>query len=65
MNRSRVTLSVCDDGAGFDCSDARIRNKRLGLTSMQERADAIGASLAVISEPGSGTDVRVEVRLGE
>jgi signal transduction histidine kinase len=51
-------LRVFDDGVGFD--PARVVNSgRLGLVSMRERAEAIGASLAVRSAPGQGTTVEV------
>ena len=56
-----LTLTVCDDGAGFDPSDPRIRSKRLGLTSMRERAEALGGDLHMTSAPGSGTTVRLEL----
>jgi signal transduction histidine kinase len=51
-------LAVFDDGVGFD--PARVASiGRLGLISMRERAEAIGASLAVRSVPGEGTTVEV------
>lgn len=56
-----VTLLVRDDGCGFDPTAPQIQSKRLGLTSMRERAEALGAKLAVESAPGAGTTVRVEV----
>ena len=52
-----VLLSVSDDGRGFD--PAMIPHNRLGLGSMQERAQAIGARLTVESQPGQGTQVTV------
>ncbi len=58
---SGVALMVRDDGAGFDPADPRIRSKRLGLTSMQERAEALGGRLEIASSPGSGTTVRLEI----
>ncbi len=57
----RVTVSVRDDGRGFDPAARSIRSRRLGLTSMRERARALGGSLSVESAPGEGTTVRVEV----
>ena len=57
----RVTVSVRDDGRGFDPAARAIRSRRLGLTSMRERARALGGSLSVESAPGKGTTVRVEV----
>ena len=59
--RNAVVLEVRDDGHGFDPSDPELRSKRLGLTSMQERGEALGALLTVESTPGAGTRVRVVV----
>jgi signal transduction histidine kinase len=56
-----IALEVSDDGVGFDPTDAALRARRLGLTSMEERADRIGARLEIHSEPGRGTSVRLEV----
>lgn len=59
-----VTASVADDGAGFDPAARAVRSRRLGLTSMRERAAAIGGRLRVTSAPGEGTVVRLEVPRG-
>jgi signal transduction histidine kinase len=58
---SRVSIRVEDDGRGFDLEEAVTRSRRLGLTSMRERAEALGGTLAVESRPGQGTSVYVEV----
>lgn len=50
-------LSVSDDGVGFDPARLSEGRRTLGLTSMRERAQAIGAALEVISRPGAGTKV--------
>ena len=50
-------LTVSDDGSGFD--PAYGRPGGFGLTSMRDRADAIGATLTVTSAPGQGTCVEV------
>ena len=55
-----VCLSVRDDGRGFDPEIER-RPDSLGLRSMQERAEGLGAELRVLSSPGEGTTV--ELRL--
>jgi signal transduction histidine kinase len=57
----RLTLTVADDGVGFDPAAPGVRSRRLGLTSMEERARALGGSLAVVSRPGDGTTVTLEV----
>jgi len=49
-----VRLSIADDGRGF----ARDRHSSgFGMTSMQERAERIGASLTIVTAPRSGTEV--------
>jgi signal transduction histidine kinase len=58
---SRAALRVRDDGAGFDPEEAAARSRRLGLTSMRERAEALGGRLEIDSAPGRGTTVAVEV----
>jgi signal transduction histidine kinase len=52
-----VLLSVRDDGCGFD--PTRILPGHLGLSIMEERARAIGASLSIDSDPREGTQVTV------
>jgi signal transduction histidine kinase len=60
----RVVLEVGDDGVGFDPDDPELRSRRLGLTSMEERARRVGGRLEIRSAPGSGTTVRLEVDAG-
>src|SRR4051794_2716254 len=57
----RLVLSVADDGSGFDASAAGVRGRRLGLTSMEERAVELGGRLAIESRPGAGTTVTLEM----
>ena len=57
----RLALSVTDDGRGFDVSAPGVRGRRLGLTSMEERAVELGGVLAIESRPGAGTTVRLDV----
>jgi signal transduction histidine kinase len=54
----RLLLTVADDGRGFDTSAPR---RRLGLTSMEERAAELGGRLTIDARPGEGTTVRLEV----
>ena len=53
--RRRLVLEVADDGAGFDPADPELRSRRLGLTSMEERAQRLGGTLEIRSAPGAGT----------
>jgi signal transduction histidine kinase len=56
-----VSLTISDDGVGFDLEKAR-PGGGFGLRGMEERAATIGADLAILSEPGKGTTVHVFVR---
>lgn len=56
-----LQIEVRDDGVGFDPSERAIRSRRLGLTSMHDRAHALGGQLTIESSPGAGTTVRAEV----
>jgi signal transduction histidine kinase len=60
----RLVLTVRDDGSGFDPGAAAHRSRRLGLTSMEERATALGGTLTIDSAPGEGTTISLEVPLG-
>jgi nitrate/nitrite-specific signal transduction histidine kinase len=53
-----VELEVIDDGKGF-APDAAGSGGGLGLISMRERAERIGATYKVISAVGEGTRVKV------
>jgi len=55
--RQTVKLEVTDDGCGFDPS--RVPPDRLGLGIIRERAEAIGATLEIETDPGSGTKVEL------
>jgi len=48
-----LRLSVADDGRGI----AREPTGGFGMTSMQERAERIGASLTIVTAPRNGTEV--------
>ncbi len=53
-----VTLSVEDDGQGFDkCAAMSVssQNTGVGLLGMQERLDVLGGWLEIESQPGQGT----------
>jgi signal transduction histidine kinase len=49
-----LRLSIADDGRGIARDTA---SSGFGLTSMQERAARIGASLTIVTAPRSGTEV--------
>jgi signal transduction histidine kinase len=59
----RIVLEVADDGRGFDPSASTIRSRRLGLSSMEERARRLDGRLVIDSEPDRGTTIRLEAPL--
>lgn len=58
----RLALEISDDGSGFDPRERLAQSERWGVTTMQERAGAIGGELLVTSAPAAGTTVRVMFR---
>ncbi len=66
LQPSRVSVTVKDDGQGFDVArtEANLhKNKNLGLLSMRERAELEKGTLEIRSQPGRGTEVKVEIAL--
>ena len=54
----RVSVTIRDDGRGFDASRA---DGGFGLIGMQERVELVGGRLTIDSAPGRGTVVRAEL----
>jgi len=54
---SKITLDIEDDGVGF--SNKNSSSENLGLIIMKERAELIGASFRLESNPGKGTKISV------
>lgn len=60
---SHLILTVSDDGMGFD---PKVHDlvKRYGIQGMRERAEMIGGTLKVESQPGQGTIVMLSIEVG-
>ncbi len=58
-----LCCSIQDDGAGFDVPTTRARRGRrgLGLSGIQERLNAVGGTLDIVSQPGRGTELLITV----
>jgi len=53
FGREAVSLSIHDDGRGFDAESVRQHPSRgIGLRNMRERIEAVGGTLTVKSQPG-------------
>ena len=55
--KETLCLTIADDGTGFDVAQA----SGFGLAGMRERTEQLGATLTVLSAPGEGTTVVVEL----
>lgn len=55
-----IELHIRDDGRGFEPEDNLPEHGHYGLNMMRERAEAAGASLTIKSEPGRGTELRLQ-----
>jgi len=59
IESENVTLTIADNGVGFDAEKELERRDALGLSVMRRWARSIDAQFEIISRPGKGTTVRV------
>lgn len=59
----RVRLHIVDDGCGFEVS--KQSSHGIGLASLQERARILHAQLNIVSKPGSGTQIHIDLPIVE
>lgn len=59
--KDKVVILVKDDGEGFDPSVKK--EGSYGLVGMHERADLLNGELTILSTPGKGTSIMVEIPL--
>lgn len=57
-NATNISISVGDDGLGFDCAKLP-EDKHFGLGIMRERAAQVGGAVQVQSSSGQGTEVLI------
>lgn len=61
-NGRRISISVEDNGKGFDVEEKRrLRDHGLGLAGLYERARIIGGTLDIHSGPGTGTRLSLDI----
>jgi signal transduction histidine kinase len=54
----KVILEVQDNGTGFDTAEID-KAGHFGLMGVRERAGLVGGDLSIVSQPGSGTTIRL------
>lgn len=57
-----VRLEVRDDGKGFE---PKVTEPGIGLIGMRERVQGLGGRLEILSKPGSGTMVVIELPIAK
>jgi signal transduction histidine kinase len=68
VENRQILAGVEDDGVGFDTTawfNTRGERQSLGLAGMRERAGLLGGRLDVISRPGHGTHVQVQLPIDD
>lgn len=65
FGEEKVVMEVEDQGKGFDLSSADPTKKKMGLSSMRERAEKFGGNLTIDSKIGVGTKIFVEIPVTE
>ena len=55
-----VSLQYSDNGKGFDVEE-KLKNKSIGLTSIQSRVNFLGGKLNINSRPGRGTTFFISI----
>ena len=59
-----IILRIEDDGKGFDINDrmvSAVKEKRMGLRSMEERVSLLNGKMKIQSRPTEGTKICIEV----
>jgi signal transduction histidine kinase len=62
-HNGQITLSIHDNGIGFQISDRPLKSSSFGLTSMKERANLVGGQVRIESSPGQGTIIHADCPL--
>jgi signal transduction histidine kinase len=63
INKGELILSFEDDGIGFAAENGVKLLDHFGLVGIRERAEEIGAHLALSSSPGAGTKITIRLPL--
>lgn len=58
LGNKNLSILVADDGKGFDVAG---KTKGIGLRTIRQRAETIGAKVDLTSAPGAGTQLKVNV----
>jgi NarL family two-component system sensor histidine kinase LiaS len=61
QSNGSIEMEIVDDGVGFN-PEATPDQGGMGLKSIHERAEQIGGSVTICSQPGEGTSVKISIQ---
>jgi signal transduction histidine kinase len=64
VEQDRVSLRISDQGHGFDTATVLAREysrEHFGLRGIQDRVRAMGGEFEVMSAPGAGTSILIDL----
>lgn len=61
-SNGRLDFEISDNGSGFDPATT---TRGAGLQNMEDRLEALGGTITIVSTPGAGTTVRGSVPVAD
>ncbi len=58
---SMLSVKVTDNGTGFDPEKLEVSSEHIGITGMKERVKLLSGEFSIVSEPGCGTSIQIDV----
>jgi len=58
---NNITLTISDDGKGFEVEERLQKTKGWGIVGMRERVESLGGSFTITSVPQKGTEISAEM----
>jgi two-component system sensor histidine kinase DegS len=62
-SEEKITLTIKDEGKGFNKGKESNKSGSYGIEGMRERATLLEGTLDIISKPGAGTQILIEIPL--
>jgi two-component system, sensor histidine kinase LadS len=63
--QNEVIITIKDDGRGFDTTNFEAKGSGLGLVGLRERTNMLGGKISIDSSLGNGTEINVNLSIGE
>lgn len=63
FTEDRTIVEISDNGRGFEMEEGLkfVQSGKIGLAGMEERADLLGGTVDILSSPGQGTRIVLEI----